>query len=212
MHSNKLMTAAQGHRNKVASFSAAFFLAIGPISTIELSHSAYAAYDQKHDEMIVSQEQDPKNPDTPNQADSVATKASKFAKQVQEYNNGKIAKLRGTNQGFSIAFIVTGITLTLVSTALGAVESQNPEVKKWTKFAIVGLGAGAVAAQALNSAFPVTKRAAIYAGTESELTILGFKAEDITTQDQLNKSKDEFYNLIRSAGNAESQEEKPKKN
>lgn len=206
------MAHLKDRHKKTASFSTLLLLTVGLLIPITISQKALASYGQTYDEIIALQEPDPKKQEAPKQVVSVdQDKLKKFTDQVKDYNNGKIAKLRGTNQGFSIAFIVAGITLTLVSTALGAVESQNPEVKKWTKFAIVGLGAGAVAAQALNSAFPVTKRAAVYAGTESELTILEFKAEDITTQDELNKSKEEFYNLIRGAGNAEAQEEQPKK-
>jgi hypothetical protein len=124
---------------------------------------------------------------------------------------GEITELRRTNQGFSIGFIVAGITLTLIATALGAVESQNADVKKWTKFAIVGLGACAVAAQSLNAAFPVTKKAAEFADIYWNLKSLQNDVENVTTEGELKQFSTQYSDLLKRAGRAESSLDQPKK-
>jgi hypothetical protein len=96
----------------------------------------------------------------------------------------EVDSLRFKNQSFSISFIVAGITLTLITTSLEAVESQNADVKKWRKLAIVGLGAAAVAAQSLNAAFPVTKKAAEYVDIEWNLKLLENKLNTVTTENE----------------------------
>jgi hypothetical protein len=124
----------------------------------------------------------------------------------------EIKELRQTNQGFSIGFIVAGITLTLIATALGAVESQNADVKKWTKFAIVGLGACAVAAQSLNAAFPVTKKAAEFADIYWNLKSLQNEVDGVTTESELKQFSTQYSDLLKRAGKAESTLDQPKKN
>ena len=125
-------------------------------------------------------------PSTPASGSTAIDQAKLSA--LQERLKGSIdetKELRQTNQGFSIGFIVAGITLTLIATALGAVESQNADVKKWTKFAIVGLGACAVAAQSLNAAFPVTKKAAEFADIYWNLKSLQNEVDSVTTESEL---------------------------
>jgi hypothetical protein len=124
----------------------------------------------------------------------------------------EVTELRRTNQSFSIAFIVAGITLTLMATSLGAVESQNADVKKWTKFAIVGLGACAVAAQSLNAAFPVTRKAAEFADIYWNLKSLQNEVDSVTTDSELKQISTQYSELLKRAGKAESSLDQPKKN
>jgi hypothetical protein len=98
-----------------------------------------------------------------------------------------------------------------MTTSLGAVESQNADVKKWTKFAIVGLGAAAVAAQSLNAAFPVTKRAAEYADIEWNLKSLENKLNNTATENELKQLITQYSELLERSGKAESGIDQPKK-
>ncbi len=137
--------------------------------------------------------------------ENIQEKTANFAEQIEKYKKEEITRLRLTNQIFSIIFVVSGIMLTFASTALGAVESQNTQVQKRAKFTISILGGLAVFFQALNSAFPVTKRAGAYASIKSEITILEFKLSDVTDESQLQDIKDRFYKLIQQAGAAEAE-------
>lgn len=207
------MTCVKGDHYKAISFSTVLAFTVALPISIALSQKAFAATGSPNTENFAQpvppqeKKEDPKAEDPAN-PESIAT----FTKNLDQYSKDKIAKLRSTNQAFSASFIVAGITLTLLSTVLGTVESQDKDVKKWTKYAIAGLGASAIAAQSLNSAFPVTKRAGAYAVIDSKITILKFKTQDIKTKDELKQAKDEFYGLILQAGNAEGADEQPKKN
>jgi hypothetical protein len=190
------------------------FLSAGLLCTLTLSslsplsQEAFATEGQTFQEIIAQQTLGTPTPSLPPPvsltSEEIQKKIDAFKKDLENFKKTEITRLRGTNQGFSITFIVAGITLTLLTTALGAVESQNEHAKKWTKFAIGWLGAAAVAFQALNSAFPVSRRAGEYAAIESEITILEFKINDVANENQLNSIKNEFYELIRQAGKAES--------
>lgn len=132
-------------------------------------------------------------------------KTEDFLMELTKYKQDEVTRLRLTNQVFSVVFIVSGITLTFASTALGAVESQNTQVKKWTKVAIPIIGGLAVFFQALNSAFPVTKRAGEYALIKAKITVLEFKLMDVRNDSQLKDIKNEFYDLVEQSGQAESE-------
>ncbi len=211
--SESAMACPEIDHRKAISLSAVMAVAVALLIYIAPSQKSFAATGSPSNENISQpvppqeKKEDPKAEDLASQ-ESVAT----FAKNLDQYSTDKIAKLRSTNQAFSTSFIVAGITLTLLSTVLGTVESQDKNVKTWTKYAIAGLGAGAIAAQSLNSAFPVTKRAGAYAVIDSKITILKFKTQDIKTKGELKQAKDEFYGLILQAGNAEGADEQPKKN
>jgi len=100
------------------------------------------------------------------------------------------------NQNFGTAFVVSGITLTLLATTLGAVESSQETVKKWTKFAIAGLGAGAVSAQSLSLAFPVSRRAGDYASLLGQVENLEFQSDQAKNVGQLEDVKTQYAKLI----------------
>ncbi len=189
------------------------FISVGLLCTLALSTNLFLSQEAFATEgqplEIIAQQTSGNTKPSPKATDSTSSneiqkKIDEFNKQLKEFKENKIANLRGINQGFSITFIVVGIMATLIGTATGAVESQNPNVKKWTNLAIIGFGSVAVAAQSLNSAFPVTKRAGTYAEIESEITILEFKIKDVTNDSQMNEIKNEFYKLIKKSGELES--------
>jgi hypothetical protein len=121
-----------------------------------------------------------------------------------------VRKLRNLNWAWSISFIVTGITLTLVATSLGAVESQNEDVKKWTKFAIVALGAGAVAAQSLNASFPVKTKEAEFADIYWNLMSLQTEIDNVSTDDELRKVVSAHAGVLKRIGEVESSPDQTK--
>lgn len=135
------------------------------------------------------------------------TKVAEFKHDLKFFKEDEINRLFRINRGFSVFFIVSGILLTFLSTVFGAVESQNTDVKKWTRIAIVAIGGMAVFFQTLNSAFPVTRKAGAYAAIQAEINILEFKSSDVADDNQLQLIKEEFYKLIRQAGEAESSSE-----
>lgn len=199
------------HSLRLAFVSAGFLFTIALPTPLSLSQEFLVTQVKTSKEIIVQDVQD--NSETlSNTTDSLSSqgiqkKIAEFGENLRKYKEGEITRLNRTNRGFSIAFIVFGITLTSISTALGAVESQNVNVQQWTKFAIGLTGALAVAFQSLNSAFPVTRRAGEYAAIRAEITILEFKINDVRNESQLEILKNEFYDLIRRAGEAESVKE-----
>lgn len=138
---------------------------------------------------------------------NLKTKVDEFKHDLKVFKEDEINRLFRINRGFSVFFIVSGILLTFLSTVFGAVESQNKDVKKWTRIAIAAIGGMAVFFQALNSAFPVTRKAGAYAAIQAEINILEFKSSDVADDNQLQLLKEEFYKLIRQAGEAESSSE-----
>jgi hypothetical protein len=197
-------------------FSTGLLCTLALPTPLSLSQEVFTTEGQTFEEIIAQQTSGTLSP-LPEPIDSPASKeiqekSNEFKKELKDFKDKEITRLRGTNQRFSITFIVAGIVLTLITTALGAVESQNTHVLKWTKYAIVTIGACSAAFQALNSAFPVTRRAGVYATIGSEITILEFKINDVTNDVQLKEIKNEFYNLIRRAGEAESTSEQAKQN
>jgi len=173
---------------------------------------AIAAWGQPYNEIVAEQPQPPPQPGpiTPGNKPVDPSKLEALRNMIIK-STDDIDSLRFKNQSFSISFIVAGITLTLITTSLGAVESQNAEVKKWTKFAIVGLGAAAVAAQSLNAAFPVTKRAAEYVDIEWNLKSLENKLNMVTTENEFKELSAMYSELLERSGKAESSIDQPKK-
>jgi hypothetical protein len=175
--------------------------------------TAIAAWGQPYNEIVAEQPPPQPAPPTPTPSGDKPVdpiKLEALRKSVIK-SAEDIDSLRFKNQAFSISFIVAGITLTLITTSLGAVESQNADVKKWTKFAIVGLGAAAVAAQSLNAAFPVTKRAAEYADIEWNLKSLENKLNNIATENELKPLITQYSDLLERSGKAESGIDQSKK-
>lgn len=111
-------------------------------------------------------------------------------------NSKKLDDRAKLNQNFGTAFVVSGITLTLLATTLGAVESSQETVKKWTKFAIAGLGAGAVSAQSLSLAFPVNRRAGDYASLLGQVESLEYQSDQAKNAGQLEDVKTQYAKLI----------------
>ena len=188
-------------------------IGLSPISVIA-DDRAVASWHHSYNEIMAQQPQlmatpSPKPPSS--QSEDINEKKILDLQASIQSSLSKIESLYHTNQAFSITFIVTGITLTLIATSLGAVESQNAEVQRWTKFAIVGLGAAAVAAQSLNAAFPVTKKAAEFSDIYWNLKALQNDVDNVRTVDDYIPISNQYSELLKRVGKTESSLEQQKK-
>jgi hypothetical protein len=189
-------------------------IAVFSIACVLAGDRAVASWRQPYNEIVAQQAQSPASPcpSTPANASAPVDKQKLSILQGNVKTTlDEVKSLYHTNRTFSISFIVTGITLTLIATSLGAVESQNTVVKRWTKFAIVGLGAAAVAAQSLNAAFPVARKAAEFSDIYWNLKALQNDVSDVTTQGDYTQKRCQYSELLRRAGKAESTLDQQKK-
>lgn len=114
-----------------------------------------------------------------------------------------VTKLRRTNHVWNIAFVATGVSMTLLATALGAVGSASEKAKAKTTITIAVIGAVAAAAQTIASKIPVAKRAGEYAKIQAALISLEYRVKGATTQDDLKSAQNEFEKQITKIGETE---------
>ncbi len=115
----------------------------------------------------------------------------------------KVARLRRTNHVWNIAFVATGVFMTLLATALGAVGSASERAKAKTTITIALIGAVAAAAQTIASKIPVARRAGEYAKVEAALVGLRYRVEGATTKTELESAQNDLQKQITKAGEIE---------
>ncbi|MDJ0677225.1 MAG: hypothetical protein QNJ36_17895 [Calothrix sp. MO_167.B42] len=120
-------------------------------------------------------------------------KKENFKAEVRNFRSQKISKVRTINHWWNISLTVAGITLTLVTTVLGVVESET--FRNLIKFGIGLSGALAIAAQSANSEFRVRKKAGEYSIVEAKVIILEHKIPYAKNETELNKLRDTYYEL-----------------
>jgi hypothetical protein len=126
--------------------------------------------------------------------------------EVTKFRSQRITKVRTINHWWNISLTVAGITLTLLTTVLGVVESDA--LKGWIKFAIGLSGASAVAAQSANSEFRVRRKAGEYRLVEAEAIILEHQIPHAKDETELEELRNSYYNLLRRAAEAEASSNK----
>lgn len=117
-----------------------------------------------------------------------------------ESEEDDVNRLRRINQQWDIGFIVSGILLTLITTGLGAYESQENDVEKRMAFIILAIGALATSVQGLPNVFPVRARLNTFLELQSELTILKFRLNGVKDDKQLEaleEIEEELFEIVR---------------
>jgi len=188
-------------------------------ATILISHSAHASNGQICSQVMpcwieVAQQSSNTNPATPSGSttggsnevpSSVKEGIKHLTTSINEQNN-RVAQLRQTNHVWNIAFVATGVSMTLLATALGAVSAAGPAAIPKTTITIAVIGAVAAAAQTIASKIPVAKRAGEYAKVQATLVALNYKTLDIRTQEELKVAQKELQEAIKKVGDAEAAE------
>lgn len=121
--------------------------------------------------------------------------------EVSNFRSQKISKVRTINHWWNISLTVAGITLTLLTTVLGVVESET--FKNWIKFGIGLSGAAAVAAQSANSEFRVRRKAGEYSLVEAEAIILEHQIPYAKNEAELDGLRNAYYTLRRRSAEIE---------
>ncbi|MFL9458549.1 MULTISPECIES: hypothetical protein [Nostocales] len=132
---------------------------------------------------------------TPFNQEELTKKKENFKAEVRDFRNQRISKVRAINHWWNISLTVAGITLTLLTTVLGVVESET--FKSWIKFGIGLSGAAAIAAQSANSEFRVRRKAGEYSLVEAEAIILEHQIPYAKNETELDGLRNAYYTLRR---------------
>ena len=125
--------------------------------------------------------------------EDLENKKENFKAEVSNFRSQKISKVRTINHWWYISLTVAGITLTLMTTVLGVVESET--FKSLIKFGIGLCGAIAIAAQSANSEFRVRRKAGEYSIIEAKTIILEHKITYAKNETELDKLRHDYYDL-----------------
>ncbi len=127
--------------------------------------------------------------------EALEKKRENFKAEVRDFRSQKISKVRTINHWWNISLTVAGITLTLLTTVLGVVESET--FKNWIKLGIGLSGAAAIAAQSANSEFRVRRKAGEYSLVEAEAIILEHQIPYAKNETELDGLRNAYYTLHR---------------
>lgn len=151
-------------------------------------------------------EQPQENEIFPFSQEDMNKKKENLKAEVNNFRSQRISKVRAINHWWNVSLTVAGITLTLLTTVLGVVESET--FKGWIKFAIGLSGAAAVASQSANSEFRVRKKAGEYTLVEAEALILEHQVPHARNEVELDELRNAYYALLRRTAEAESSSNK----
>lgn len=121
--------------------------------------------------------------------------------EVQKFLDGKIARLRKINHGWSISLTAAGITCTLLTTVLGVVD--NHQFQGLIKIGTGLFGAAAVAAQSTANQFRLKGKAGKYRVIEAKGIVVAHKLRNVTDEVTLQELENQFYELIQEAAKTE---------
>jgi hypothetical protein len=132
----------------------------------------------------------------------IEQKRNRLSRSISE-QDWKVGRLRQTNHIWNISFVATGVFMTLLATALGAVGSASEKAKAKTTITIALIGAIAAASQTIASKIPVARRAGDYAKIEAALVGLRYRAEGATTNAELELAQNDLQKQITRTGEVE---------
>jgi hypothetical protein len=125
-------------------------------------------------------------------------------KEVQNFLNTKIVRLRKINHGWNIGLAAAGITCTLLTTVLGVVDGN--QLQGLIKVGTGLFGATAVAAQSTANQFRLKGKAGKYTVIEAKGIVIAHKLHNVRDEVSLQDLEDQFYELIQEAAETEAQD------